>query len=179
MFRTELPQPNEIRQQIRDSYRADEEAVVERLIEAARLSPEQTARVQDRAYQLVSRVRKADNGKSGIDALLHEYELSSKEGVILMCLAEALLRVPDAVTADKLIQDKLFDANWQSHLGHSDSFFVNASTWGLMLTGKVIKFGKAEKADPGRLLKRMIARSGEPVIRKAFNTPCASWAVSS
>ncbi|MEQ8391160.1 MAG: bifunctional proline dehydrogenase/L-glutamate gamma-semialdehyde dehydrogenase PutA [Thalassospira sp.] len=169
MFRTELPQPNAIRQQIRDAYRADEESAVERLIEKARLSPEQTARVQDRAYQLVSRVRQADNGKSGIDALLHEYELSSKEGVILMCLAEALLRVPDAVTADKLIQDKLFDANWQSHLGHSDSFFVNASTWGLMLTGQVIKFGKAEKADPGRLLKRMIARSGEPVIRKAFN----------
>ncbi|MBE70294.1 MAG: trifunctional transcriptional regulator/proline dehydrogenase/L-glutamate gamma-semialdehyde dehydrogenase [Thalassospira sp.] len=169
MFRTELPQPNEIRQTIRDSYRADEEAVVERMIEAARLSPEQTARVQDRAYQLVARVREADNGKSGIDALLHEYELSSKEGVILMCLAEALLRVPDAVTADKLIQDKLFDADWQSHLGHSDSFFVNASTWGLMLTGRVIKFGKAEKADPGRLIKRMIGRSGEPVIRKAFN----------
>ncbi|WP_412558409.1 bifunctional proline dehydrogenase/L-glutamate gamma-semialdehyde dehydrogenase PutA [Thalassospira sp. MIT1370] len=169
MFRAELPQPNDIRQQIRDAYRADEEAAVERLIEKARLSPEQTARVQSRAYQLVANVRKADNGKSGIDALLHEYELSSKEGVILMCLAEALLRVPDAVTADKLIQDKLFDADWQSHLGHSDSFFVNASTWGLMLTGKVIKFGKAEKADPGRLLKRMIARSGEPVIRKAFN----------
>jgi len=169
MFRTELPQPNAIRSQIRDAYRADEEAAVERLIEKARLSPEQTARVQAKAYQLVANVRKADNGKSGIDALLHEYELSSKEGVILMCLAEALLRVPDAVTADKLIQDKLFDANWQSHLGHSDSFFVNASTWGLMLTGKVIKFGKAEKADPGRLLKRMIARSGEPVIRKAFN----------
>ncbi|WP_430475830.1 bifunctional proline dehydrogenase/L-glutamate gamma-semialdehyde dehydrogenase PutA [Thalassospira lucentensis] len=169
MFRTELPHPNQIRQQIRDAYRADEEAAVEGLIEKARLSPEQTVRVQDRAYKLVSRVRQADNGKSGIDALLHEYELSSKEGVILMCLAEALLRVPDAVTADKLIQDKLFDANWQSHLGHSDSFFVNASTWGLMLTGQVIKFGKAEKADPGRLLKRMIARSGEPVIRKAFN----------
>ncbi|MCC4242614.1 bifunctional proline dehydrogenase/L-glutamate gamma-semialdehyde dehydrogenase PutA [Thalassospira povalilytica] len=169
MFRAELPQPNDIRQQIRDAYRADEEAAVERLIEKARLSTEQTARVQSRAYQLVANVRKADNGKSGIDALLHEYELSSKEGVILMCLAEALLRVPDAVTADKLIQDKLFDADWQSHLGHSDSFFVNASTWGLMLTGKVIKFGKAEKADPGRLLKRMIARSGEPVIRKAFN----------
>ncbi len=169
MFRAELPQPNDIRQQIRDAYRADEEAAVERLIEKARLSPEQTARVQSRAYQLVANVRKADNGKSGIDALLHEYELSSKEGVILMCLAEALLRVPDAVTADKLIQDKLFDADWHSHLGHSDSFFVNASTWGLMLTGKVIKFGKAEKADPGRLLKRMIARSGEPVIRKAFN----------
>ncbi|WP_417804160.1 bifunctional proline dehydrogenase/L-glutamate gamma-semialdehyde dehydrogenase PutA [Thalassospira lucentensis] len=169
MFRTQLPQPNEIRTEIRNAYRADEEEAVARLIEKARLSPEQTARVQDRAYQLVARVRKADNGKSGIDALLHEYELSSKEGVILMCLAEALLRVPDAVTADKLIQDKLFDANWQSHLGHSDSFFVNASTWGLMLTGQVIKFGKAEKADPGRLIKRMIGRSGEPVIRKAFN----------
>ncbi|WP_258547267.1 bifunctional proline dehydrogenase/L-glutamate gamma-semialdehyde dehydrogenase PutA [Thalassospira xiamenensis] len=169
MFRIDMPQANEIRAKIRETYRTDEEVVVERMIEAARLAPEQSARVQDRAYQLVARVRKADNGKSGIDALLHEYELSSKEGVILMCLAEALLRVPDAVTADKLIQDKLFDANWQSHLGHSDSFFVNASTWGLMLTGKVIKFGKAEKADPGALLKRMIARSGEPVIRKAFN----------
>lgn len=169
MFRTQLPQPNALRQKIRDTYRADEEAVVERMIEKARLSPEQTARVQERAYALVARVRETDTGKRGVDALLHEYELSSKEGVILMCLAEALLRVPDAVTADKLIQDKLFDADWQSHLGHSDSFFVNASTWGLMLTGKVIKFAKTEKEDPSRLLKRMIARSGEPVIRKAFN----------
>ena len=141
MFRIDMPQANEIRAKIRETYRTDEEAVVERMINAARLAPEQSARVQDRAYQLVARVRKADNGKSGIDALLHEYELSSKEGVILMCLAEALLRVPDAVTADKLIQDKLFDANWQSHLGHSDSFFVNASTWGLMLSeGKNFMF---------------------------------------
>jgi RHH-type proline utilization regulon transcriptional repressor/proline dehydrogenase/delta 1-pyrroline-5-carboxylate dehydrogenase len=169
MFRTPLPKTDALRSTIRATYRSDEEAVVERLIDLANLPADEKTRVQNRAYRLVARVREADTGKRGIDALLHEYELSSKEGVILMCLAEALLRVPDAVTADKLIQDKLFDADWQSHLGHSDSFFVNASTWGLMLTGRVIRFGREERANPGALVKRMIARSGEPVIRRAFN----------
>jgi RHH-type proline utilization regulon transcriptional repressor/proline dehydrogenase/delta 1-pyrroline-5-carboxylate dehydrogenase len=158
-----------LRDQIRATYRCDEETVVNNLIAQATLSSDDKARVQEKAYQLVANVRAADTGKTGIDALLHEYELTSKEGVILMCLAEALLRVPDAVTADKLIQDKLFDADWNSHLGHSGSFFVNASTWGLMLTGRVIRFGREERANPGALIKRMIARSGEPVIRRAFN----------
>ncbi|WP_083607803.1 bifunctional proline dehydrogenase/L-glutamate gamma-semialdehyde dehydrogenase PutA [Thalassospira sp. TSL5-1] len=169
MFRSPLPQSDKFRDQIRATYRCDEEAVVNNLIEKATLSFEDKARVQEKAYQLVANVRASDSGKSGIDALLHEYELTSKEGVILMCLAEALLRVPDAVTADKLIQDKLFDADWNSHLGNSGSFFVNASTWGLMLTGRVIRFGREERANPGALVKRMIARSGEPVIRRAFN----------
>ncbi|MDP2700082.1 MAG: bifunctional proline dehydrogenase/L-glutamate gamma-semialdehyde dehydrogenase PutA [Thalassospira sp.] len=169
MFRRSLPASDIIRAKIRNTYRSDEEEVVNRLIAAATLPAEDKTRVQERARQLVQRVREASTGQGGIDALLHEYELSSKEGVILMCLAEALLRVPDAVTADKLIQDKLFDADWHSHLGHSESFFVNASTWGLMLTGKMIRFGKEERDNPSALVKRMIARSGEPVIRKAFN----------
>ncbi|MEQ5777799.1 bifunctional proline dehydrogenase/L-glutamate gamma-semialdehyde dehydrogenase PutA [Thalassospira sp. NFXS8] len=169
MFRSPLPATDKLRDQIRATYRCDEETVVNNLIAQATLSSDDKARVQEKAYQLVANVRAADTGKTGIDALLHEYELTSKEGVILMCLAEALLRVPDAVTADKLIQDKLFDADWNSHLGHSGSFFVNASTWGLMLTGRVIRFGREERANPGALIKRMIARSGEPVIRRAFN----------
>ncbi|OSQ37159.1 bifunctional proline dehydrogenase/L-glutamate gamma-semialdehyde dehydrogenase PutA [Thalassospira mesophila] len=169
MFRSPLPVTDKLRAKILATYRCDEEAVVNYLIEQATVSPQDKARVQEKAYQLVANVRAADTGKTGIDALLHEYELTSKEGVILMCLAEALLRVPDAVTADKLIQDKLFDADWNSHLGHSGSFFVNASTWGLMLTGRVIRFGREDRANPGALVKRMIARSGEPVIRRAFN----------
>ena len=72
-----------------------------------------------------------------IDALMHEFSLSSEEGVALMCLAEALLRVPDAATRDKLIQDKLAQGDWQSHLGNSPSLFVNAAAWGLLITGKL------------------------------------------
>ena len=99
MFRSPLPATDKLRDQIRATYRCDEEAVVNNLIAQATLSSDDKARVQEKAYQLVANVRAADTGKTGIDALLHEYELTSKEGVILMCLAEALLRVPDAVTS--------------------------------------------------------------------------------
>ena len=87
-------------------------------------------------------MRRARVGKGGLDAFLHEFGLSSKEGVVLMCLAEALLRVPDAETVDRLIKDKIADADWRAHLGHSESLFVNASTWALMLTGRVVGSGR-------------------------------------
>ncbi|HEX6440580.1 MAG TPA: bifunctional proline dehydrogenase/L-glutamate gamma-semialdehyde dehydrogenase PutA [Stellaceae bacterium] len=101
-----------------------------------------------------------------MDAFLHEYALSSPEGVALLCLAEALLRVPDAETVDRLIRDKLGEANWEIHLGRSESIFVNASTWALMLTGRLLH---AEPAEPylRGVLRRLAARSGEPVVRQA------------
>src|SRR3712207_2465506 len=103
----------------------------------------------------------------GVDEFMHEYALSSEEGVMLMCLAEALLRIPDAETADRLIADKIGGRAWERHLGHSDSLLVNASTWGLMLTGRVLDLGRAEGEGVGAVLKRLVARSGEPVIRQA------------
>ena len=104
----------------------------------------------------------------GIDAFVHEYGLTSEEGVILMCLAEALLRIPDADTADALIAEKIGGGQWDKHLGHSDSLFVNASTWGLMLTGRIVRLGEAKGPDRLAVVKRLVARSGEPVIRQAL-----------
>ena len=98
---------------------------------------------------------------------MREYGLSSEEGVILMCLAEALLGIPDAETADRLISEKIAAGHWDRHLGHSDSLFVNASTWGLMLTGRIVRLRDAKGSDPLNAVKRLVARSGEPVIRQA------------
>ena len=124
-------------------------------------------RIAARARDLVHKVRAARLGQGGLDAFLHEYELSSREGVVLMCLAEALLRIPDAETANLLIKDKLADADWQRHLGSSESLFVNASTWALMLTGRRDPAGRSGGEDLAGVLRRLVARSGEPVIRQA------------
>ena len=101
----------------------------------AQLTPAELAAAQARARVLASSVRQARRGASGVDALMHEFALSSAEGVALMCLAEALLRVPDAATRDRLIADKLGHGDWASHVGHSPSLFVNATAWALLLTG--------------------------------------------
>ena len=147
-------------------YRADETQVVEALLAEAALTPEQMRQVTQTARALVQEVRKRRTS-GGLDAFLHEYALSSREGVVLMCLAEALLRIPDAETADRLIRDKIGGADWESHLGESDSLFVNASTWALMLTGRVMGLGQDEDRDWTNVLRRIVRRSGEPVIRQA------------
>ena len=98
---------------------------------------------------------------------MREYGLSSEEGVILMCIAEALLRIPDSDTADDLIAEKIAGGHWERHLGHSDSLFVNASTWALLLTGRIVKAKEARAPTRSMRIKRLIARSGEPVIRQA------------
>ena len=120
---------------INDDFLGDEEALVRSLADIARLDSAQHDEVQATARKLVEAVRKAPAAKTGLDAFLRQYDLSSQEGVILMCLAEALLRIPDDETADRLIADKLRGGDWASHLGDSQSLFVNASTWGLMLDG--------------------------------------------
>ncbi|MCZ4279382.1 bifunctional proline dehydrogenase/L-glutamate gamma-semialdehyde dehydrogenase PutA [Kiloniella laminariae] len=152
---------------LRSAYRMDESKAVKDLIGSLDLSSDALDRISARARDLVKEVRKSRVGQGGIDAFMHEFELSSKEGVVLMCLAEALLRVPDSETIDKLIRDKLTSADWEAHLGHSDSLFVNASTWALMLTGRVVNFKKEESRDFSGLLHKMVQKSGEPVIRKA------------
>jgi len=157
-----------LRRALRADNRTDETRLVQRLADEAQLPADVADRVAERARALVAGVRSERVGQGGIDAFMHEYELSSKEGVVLMCLAEAMLRVPDAYTIDKLIKDKVGTAEWERHLGHSDSLFVNASTWALMLTGRVVNLEEGERRDVGGLLRRLVHRSGEPVIRSAL-----------
>jgi RHH-type proline utilization regulon transcriptional repressor/proline dehydrogenase/delta 1-pyrroline-5-carboxylate dehydrogenase len=156
------------RHQAERFYHADEAELLASLLKSARLDPSAAERVNRRACSLVSsvRARKAEQGL--MDAFMQEYDLSSEEGVVLMCLAEALLRIPDTETAEKLIADKLGDANWESHLGRSSSILVNASTWGLMLTGKLVALSDRTQRDIKTILGRLANRSGEPMVRTAI-----------
>ncbi|HUP91868.1 MAG TPA: bifunctional proline dehydrogenase/L-glutamate gamma-semialdehyde dehydrogenase PutA, partial [Solimonas sp.] len=115
----------------------------------------------------VARVRKLRGEQSPLDAFMQQYDLSSEEGVLLMCLAEALLRIPDDATADKLISDKLGNADWERHVGQSDSLFVNASTWGLMLTGRIVKLSPETTGNFRSAVNKLIGKSTEPVIKLA------------
>ncbi len=119
------------------------------------------------AHRLVSNVRSQRTRASGVDALMHEFSLSSEEGVALMCLAEALLRIPDSATADRLIADKISRGDWRSHLGESPSMFVNAATWGLLITGKLVSSNSERGL--GSAMTRLIAKGGEPLIRKGVD----------
>ncbi|TWT10132.1 bifunctional proline dehydrogenase/L-glutamate gamma-semialdehyde dehydrogenase PutA [Reyranella sp. CPCC 100927] len=145
---------------------ATEAAAIEGLLGAYPLDPTAKARVRDRAVALTRGMRVARRRFGGIDEFLQEFGLTTKEGVALMCLAEALLRIPDAATADALIEDKIGSADWDRHLGHAESVFVNAATWGLMLTGRVVALDDPGK--PSTLLRRLVARAGEPAIRLAM-----------
>ncbi len=155
-----------MRRAIHDSTRIDETEAVARILAAAAIAPDARDRIAERARRLVAAVRRERLGRGGIDAFLHEYALSSQEGVALLCLAEALLRIPDAETVDRLIRDKLGEADWAHHLGHSNSVFVNASTWALMLTGRLLR-AESEGHDLRAALRRFVARSGEPLVRQA------------
>ena len=149
------------------AYLADEEACVRRLLERPLFSRGEQATLQRRARRLVAAVRQRGLEQGGIEAFLHEYNLASEEGVVLMCLAEALLRIPDEQTVDRLIRDQLTGADWRRHLGRSHSLFVNASTWGLMLSGRWVRQpGSLEEA--AGLLGRLVRRSGEPLVRHAI-----------
>ncbi|MGE3774252.1 MAG: bifunctional proline dehydrogenase/L-glutamate gamma-semialdehyde dehydrogenase PutA, partial [Gammaproteobacteria bacterium] len=121
-----------------------------------------------RAAELVARVRARAGSRSAVDSFMREYDLSSEEGVLLMCVAEALLRIPDDATADKLIRDKLGDADWHRHLGASASLLVNASTWGLLLTGRLVGLAETTRRDVAGAFERLVGRAGEPVIRLAL-----------
>ncbi len=129
----------------------------------------QTARneVEKHASAIVTDCREDIKSQTLLDSFLQEYGLSNQEGVALMCLAEALLRVPDPLTADRLIAEKLGSANWFKHAGKSKSWLVNASTWGLMLTGKVVKLDSAIQQQPNHWLRDLTTRLGQPLIRAA------------
>ncbi|HUE78449.1 MAG TPA: bifunctional proline dehydrogenase/L-glutamate gamma-semialdehyde dehydrogenase PutA [Sphingomicrobium sp.] len=153
------------RSAFRRAYRPDEEQVVLERIAESRLAPAALGEATATARALVKGVRAHD--PSGLDAFLHAYDLGSEEGIALMCLAEALLRIPDAHTADELIADKLAGPDWTDKLSHSNSAFVNAATFSLLLTGKVLE-GAHDRSDNWRaVLGRTVGRLGEPVVRTA------------
>ena len=153
---------------INDNYLADEQTIVRELAARADTGESARGKILNTAAQLVRAVRKNTSNDGGIEAFLQQYDLSSDEGVLLMCIAEALLRIPDADTADRLIADKITAAKWQDHVGTSDSLFVNASTWGLMLTGKILTMDDMATGNPTRLLGKLVSRAGEPVVRTAM-----------
>ena len=158
-----------IRQKIREFYRIDENTAVDHILPLAEVNVSARSRAWERARKMVLKIRHDQSGNGAIDALLNEYSLSSEEGVVLMCLAEALLRVPDKHTQDALIRDKISQGQWSSHLGSSDSLFVNASSWGLLITGTMVNYADKRQQARFGLLKKTIGRLGEPVIRKSMN----------
>jgi RHH-type proline utilization regulon transcriptional repressor/proline dehydrogenase/delta 1-pyrroline-5-carboxylate dehydrogenase len=146
-----------INQQISLSYRMDEEGCLEALLTELQFSNEQLSRIQSTAEFFVKKLRQNRLESGGIDALLQTYDLSSEEGIALMCLAEALLRIPDDETRDRLIKDKISSEDWQRHLDKENTLLVNTATMGLLFTSKVLKKSQAT----------MISRLGKPIIRQA------------
>lgn len=159
-----LPPVTPQRLAIRDAYRADEDTLIASLLTKATLNAAERQQTVARARDWINYVRGEGGQSSGLAALLQEYNLTSREGVVLMCLAEAFLRVPDGETADKLLHDKLSSAHWEQHLRHSHSLFVNAATWGLVL-GNWMTSGDNSQSGWGASLHRLVARLGEPVMR--------------
>ena len=167
---TPLPEASPLRAAITAATRLPEPELLPALLALARQTPEADTATQALALRLAGnlRSRSRDTGRAGlVQGLLQEFALNSQEGVALMCLAEALLRVPDAATRDALIRDKIGAGNWQSHLGRSPSLFVNAATWGLLLTGKLV--ATHSHVGLSAALKRLVGRSGEPLIRRGVD----------
>ena len=165
-FAAPVPARSALRAAITAHTRAPEPDVVAALIGQATLPPATVQAAQATARRLVEALR-AKGTKGAVQGLVREYDLSSQEGVALMCLAEALLRIPDAGTRDALIRDKIADGDWRAHAGHSPSLFVNAATWGLVVTGKLV--GSIDEGGLSAALNRLVARSGEPVIRRGVD----------
>ena len=161
-FRSEVVAQTPLRSAITAAYRVPEPQCVPPLLELATANADEAKRIRTIARSLVGKLR-AKTRSSGVEGLIHEYSLSSQEGVALMCLAEALLRIPDAATRDALIRDKLAPGDWRAHIGMSPSLFVNAATWGLVLTGRLVTTTSEQSLSAA--LTRLIARSGEPIIR--------------
>lgn len=155
-----------LRQKITAAYRRPETECLKPLLEAATIDAQTKKNIADTARHLIETLRAKYKG-NGVEGLVHEYSLSSHEGVALMCLAEALLRIPDKATRDALIRDKVVGGDWKAHLGGGKSLFVNAATWGLIITGKLS--AKIKEGELSSSLTSLIARCGEPVIRKGVD----------
>ncbi len=163
---TPLPPPSFAA--LRSAFLAQEDETLRYLLVSARLDDDANNRVDALARSLVEAVRNRQRENVGMQSFLTQYDLSTQEGVLLMCVAEALLRIPDAATADKLIKDKFSQGDWQKHLGASDSLLVNAGTWGMMLTGKLVSVEPDSATDVGGWLARLASRAGEPIVRAAL-----------
>jgi RHH-type proline utilization regulon transcriptional repressor/proline dehydrogenase/delta 1-pyrroline-5-carboxylate dehydrogenase len=161
------PAPEPLRAAVSHARHRDEPDAVRWLLDHAQPADASDPAIRTLAQRLVQSVRAQRAQSSGVDALMHEFSLSSDEGVALMCLAEALLRIPDRQTANRLIADKISKGDWRRHLGESPSLFVNAATWGLVVTGKLV--GTGSEQGLGAALTGLIAKGGEPLIRKALD----------
>ncbi len=166
MFNFAFPTQTPLRQAVTDAYRRDEIEAVQDMLQRAQMTDEERNAASELARRLVTQVRSSRTKASGVDALMHEFSLSSEEGVALMCLAEALLRIPDNATRDRLIADKISEGNWKSHLNNSPSLFVNAAAWGLLITGKLTATNDKQMSSA---LSRLISKGGAPLIRQGVN----------
>ncbi len=164
-----MPAPSleQIREELKQLKHCEEHAFVSKLLQDPVLSPEDSRIVVDQAAELVDRCREDKKSQTLLDAFLQEYGLSNQEGVALMCLAEALLRVPDKLTADRLIAEKVGYSEWLQHAGKSDSWLVNASTWGLVLTGKLVELDKELLRSQTTWFAKLSNKLSKPVIRLA------------
>ena len=165
-FAPAISPPTPLRSAITAAYRLPEVEAMAPLLQAATLDPDSRAAVASTARELVVALR-TNRRRSPVEGLVQEYSLSSEEGVALMCLAEALLRIPDNQTRDALIRDKIAEGDWAAHLGGGKSLFVNAATWGLVVTGKLVS--SVDDSGLGSALTRLVARAGEPVIRRGVD----------
>lgn len=165
-FAPPVSAPSALRRAITAAYRLPEAEAVTPLIEAARVAPDEREAIAATARELVERLRRKGQ-RGGVEELVKEFSLSSEEGVALMCLAEALLRVPDTATRDALIRDKIARGDWRAHLGDGRSIFVNAATWGLVVSGKLVS--PVREKGLGASLSALIRRAGEPVIRSGVH----------
>ena len=163
-----VPSLEELREQIRSTTLQDESTCVKTLLESLNLSANARLRAKTRAAALVAGARARSRERPLLDSFLQEFALSNEEGVALMCLAEGLLRIPDDETADRLIADKIAAGNWSAHAGASSSTFVNASTWGLMLTGRLVEAPRQAREATDSWLQNLSRRISAPMLRAAF-----------
>ncbi len=165
-FAPPVAERSALRRAVTAAYRRSEAECLAPLLSAATLPDALRLKARETARGLITALRAKHKG-SGVEGLVHEYSLSSQEGVALMCLAEALLRIPDMATRDALIRDKIATGDWRAHLGGGRSLFVNAATWGLVVTGKLTS--TVNDRSLSAALTRLIARAGEPVIRRGVD----------
>src|SRR5277367_3668090 len=166
----ELSQPptlETLRQAVREHGEWPEDRAVTRLLHALELTGGARHRAAATAMALVEGARARRDERPFLDAFLQEFGLSNQEGIALMCIAEALLRIPDDATADRLIAEQLASGDWSAHAGRSESLFVNASTWGLMLTGGILELDPSIKADTSGWMRSFTRKAGEPLVRLA------------
>lgn len=167
MFNLALQNQSALRNRITQNYRRDEKECVQNLLQILNWDEKYEDKISSLATDLVEKVRANRIKGKGVDALMQEFKLSTQEGIALMCLAESLLRIPDSYTQNKLIKDKIKTGDWKSHT-KSGNFFVNASSWGLLLTGKMVGAGSEDSLTNS--IARTVGKFGEPVIRKSMET---------